>query len=124
MIGRLGLVGILLALSAAPVRATDVTGNWQVTISTHDGTITGLASFTQVAEKVKGWVGPSESDPIPISGTIEGDKLTIKTSPQPGRTVAFDKCDVTVHRDKMVGTIDTDKGTIQFVRTAPAKSRR
>jgi len=33
-------------------------------------------------------------------------------------------CDLTVNGDKMVGTIDTDKGTIEFVKGAPAKSRR
>jgi hypothetical protein len=32
---------------------------------------------------------------------ISANKLTIKTLPQPGRTVAF---------DKMAGAIDTDKG--------------
>jgi hypothetical protein len=124
MIGRLGLAGILLALSVAPVRAADVTGNWRVTISTHDGTITGVASLRQAGHAVTGWVGPSENDPIPVTGLIKGDRLTIKTSPQPGRTVAFDKCDLTVNGDKMVGTIDTDKGTIEFIRSAPEKSRQ
>jgi hypothetical protein len=124
MVGRLGLVSILVALSVAPVRAADVTGNWRVTISTHEGAITGVASLKQAGHAVTGWVGPSENDPIPIAGVIKGDRLTIKTSPQPGRTAAFDKCDLTVTGDKMVGTIDTDKGTIEFVRSAPAKSPR
>ena len=123
MIERLAL-SIVLALSVAPARAADVTGSWRVTISTSDGTITGVASFTQVGHKVRGWVGPSASDPIPVSGTIEGDKVTIKTFPQAGRTAAFGKCDLTVNGDKMVGTIDTDKGSIEFVRTGPAKGSR
>jgi hypothetical protein len=121
MVGRLGLAGILLALSVAPVRAADVTGNWRVMISTHGGEITGVASLRQVGETVRGWVGPSENDPIPITGVIKGDRLTIRTSPQPGRTAAFDKCDLTVNGDRMAGTIDTDKGTIEFVRSAPGK---
>jgi len=83
-----------------------------------------VASLRQAGHTVTGWVGPSENDPIPITGVIEGDKLTIKTSPQPGRTAAFERCDLTVSRDKMVGSIDADKETIQFVRSAPAKSRR
>jgi hypothetical protein len=120
MMKRLGLSSMLLfALSVAPVRAADVTGAWRVTISTPDGTITGKASFKQTGHVVTGWVGPSENDPIPIAGTIKGNKLTIKTSPQPGRTVAFDKCDLTVKGEKMVGTIDTNKGTIEFVKSAP-----
>ena len=50
---------------------------------------------------------------------FKGNKLTLKTSPQPGRTAAFDKCDLTVNGDKMVGTIDTNKGTIEFVKSRP-----
>jgi len=123
MVGRLLLSMLLFALSVAPIRAADVTGTWQVTISTPDGAITGKASFRQTGHEVAGWVGPSEDDPIPITGTLKGNKLTIKTSPQPGRRVAFDKCDVTVNGDKMVGTIDTDKGTIELVKSAPTPSR-
>lgn len=120
MIKRLGLLSMFLfVLSVAPVRAADVTGKWQVTISTPGGAITGKASFKQKGHAVTGWVGPSENDPIPIAGTLRGNKLTIKTSPQPGRTVAFDRCEVTVKGHKMVGTIDTNKGTIEFVKSAP-----
>jgi hypothetical protein len=115
MLERLGLRSLLLlALLVAPARAADVTGSWGVTISTSDGTISGKAALKQTGDTVTGWVGPSENDPIPITGVVKGDKLTIKTHPQPGRTVAFDKCDLTVNGDKMVGTIDTDKGKIEF----------
>jgi hypothetical protein len=124
MVGRLLLSMLFFALSAAPVRAADVTGTWQVTISTPGGAITGMASFRQSGRTVAGWVGPSEDDPIPITGNLKGNKLTIKTFPQPGRTAAFDKCDVTVNGRKMVGTIDTNKGTIEFKKSAPTASRR
>jgi len=118
---RLGLLGVLLLLASlvTPARAADVTGAWRVTISTPDGTITGKASLKQTGETVTGWVGPSENDPIPVNGTVRGNKLRLKTSPQPGRTVAFDQCDLTVSGDKMVGTIDTDKGKIEFARSTP-----
>jgi hypothetical protein len=124
MFGRLLLSLLFFALSAARTGAADVTGSWQVKISTPGGAITGKASFKQTGDAVEGWVGPSEDDPIPITGTLEGNNLTIKTLPQPGRTVAFDKCEVTVNGQKMVGTIDTDKGTIEFVRSAPTAGRR
>jgi len=118
MLERLGLLGVLLlALLIAPARAADVTGAWSITISTSDGTITGKASLKQAGERVTGWVGPNENDPIPITGILKGDKLTIKTSPQDGRTAAFDQCELIVNGDKMAGTIDTDKGKIEFVRT-------
>src|SRR5689334_1134181 len=102
---RLGLLGIFLLITLVLfAQAADVSGNWRVTISRADGQITGKASFKQSGDKVTGWVGPSENDPIPITGVVKGNLLTIKTSPQPGRTVAFSKCEVTWDGDKMVGT--------------------
>jgi hypothetical protein len=120
VIERLGLLGMLLpALLVTPALATDVTGTWRVTISTSEGAITGKASLKQSGDTVTGWIGPSEDDPIPVNGTVRGTRLTIKTFPQPGRTVAFDRCDVTIDGDKMNGTIDTDKGKIEFARSSP-----
>ncbi|MGO4883219.1 MAG: hypothetical protein ACLP59_20725 [Bryobacteraceae bacterium] len=119
MIGRLGLLMVLWLPAVAPAPPVDVTGTWRVAISTSDRSITGKASLKQTGETVTGWVGPDENDPIPVDGMIKEAKLILRTHPQPGRTVAFDKCDVTVSRDKMVGTIDTNKGKIEFVRTAP-----
>jgi hypothetical protein len=104
-------------------RAADVTGHWRVTITTPDGSMTGVALFKQSGDAVTGWVGPSEDDPITITGVVKGNKLTIKTFPQPGRTVAFDQCEVTVNGDKMAGTIDTNKGTIELVKSVPAQDR-
>jgi hypothetical protein len=115
--GRTGLLSLLLLLPLVMVaQSVDVSGNWRVAISTADGAITGKASFKQTGDRVTGWVGPSENDPIPVTGILRGNKLTLKTAPQPGRTAAFDKCEVTVNGDKMVGTIDNDKGTIEFFR--------
>ena len=110
---------LMLVLLVTPAWATDVTGTWRVTISTSEGAITGKASLKQSGDTVTGWIGPSEDDPIPVNGTVRGTRLTIKTSPQPGRTVAFDKCDVAIDGDKMTGTIDTDKGKIEFARSSP-----
>ena len=118
MIERLGLLCMLLLVPlVGPSRAADVTGSWRVTISTSGGVITGKASLKQTGDVVTGWVGPDENDPIPVNGTLKGNKLTIKTSPQPGRTAAFNKCDLTVNGDKMAGAIDTNKGRIEFVRS-------
>jgi hypothetical protein len=81
-----------------------------------------MGSFKQTGGEVTGWVGPDENNPIPIAGVLKADRLTIRTLPQPGRTVAFDKCDVTVKADRMVGTIeggDAHEGTIEFVRKTP-----
>jgi hypothetical protein len=108
---------LLTAVAAPTVAAMDVTGSWRVTISTAEGTITGVASLKQAGDMVTGWVGPSENDPIEITGTFKNGKLTMKTLPRPGRTVAFDKVDLTVEGDRMFGTIDNGshgKGSIQF----------
>jgi hypothetical protein len=82
------LVAVLLQFpqfvvpAAAQATSAAVAGNWRVTISTPDGTISGVASFKQAGNVVTGWVGPSEDDPIPIDGILKDNKLTIKTSPQ------------------------------------------
>jgi hypothetical protein len=118
MIQRLGLIAmLLLGPFVAQSRAADITGAWRVTISMPDGeTITGYAGFKQADNAVTGWVGPAEDDPIPTTGVVEGNKITLTTHPQPGRTSAFAVCNITLSDGKMTGTIDTNKGTIEFVR--------
>jgi hypothetical protein len=115
---RLGLTAmLLLGPLLGQSRAVDVTGAWRVTISTAEGeTITGYAGFKQTENAVTGWVGPAENDPIPTTGVVEGNKITLRTHPQPGRTSAFAVCNITLSGDKMIGTIDTNKGKIEFVR--------
>jgi hypothetical protein len=97
----------------------NVTGKWQVTISVAEGTIMGNGSLSQSGEEVTGWVGPSENDPIPITGKFKNGKLIIKTLPQQGRTVAFDTVELKVDADTMYGVIENGshgKGTIKFMR--------
>ena len=110
-------------ISCSVQRSTDtkvnVTGNWQVIICVAEGTIAGKGSLSQNGEVVIGWVGPSENDPIPITGKFKKGKLILKTFPQPGRTVAFDQVELKVDADAMHGAIENGshgKGTIKFVR--------
>jgi hypothetical protein len=112
---------LMLCLSA-PAQAADVSGHWAVTITTGDGTITGAASLKQTGDKVAGHIGPSTDATIDIEGTLRGNTLTLTTHPRPGRTAAFETCELTVSDEKMVGSIaggDAGKGTIEFVRTTP-----
>jgi hypothetical protein len=114
------LLGVL-AVGALTVtaEAADVAGKWRVSISTPDGAISGLASLKQSGDDITGWVGPSESDPIPITGKFKKGKLVLKTHPQPGRTVAFDEVELSIDGDTMSGAIDQGshgKGSIKFVR--------
>lgn len=123
MTTRLWIVSAFVMLwSWAGIAAADVTGSWAVTITTADGKITGRASLTQTGDTVTGHIGPTEDATIPIEGVLTPQKLTLKTRPQPGRTAAFDTCELTVGDQKMAGTIqggDVGKGTIEFVRVKP-----
>jgi len=107
---------VLTILAAASTLAADVTGKWRVTISTPEGSMSGQAYVKLSGQAVTGWVGPTEDDPIPISGVLKGNKLTIETHPQPGRTVASLSAKLRVYPGKMTGMIDGDKGRIEFVK--------
>ena len=100
----------------APAQKVDVTGAWDVTITMSGGSMSGLAVLSQDGTKVTGMLGPALTDMFPVEGTWDGDKLTILARPRTGRTTAFAKCELTGTRERMTGTIDTNKGTIEFVR--------
>ena len=119
-IRRLFLSFFMMALLAVECVTADIAGRWDVTISTAEGTINGLASLKQTGDEVTGWVGPGENDPIPITGTLIKGKLVMKTHPQPGRTVAFDEVELSVKGDTMSGIFEHGshgKGTITFLRS-------
>jgi hypothetical protein len=119
MTARLIVPAFVLCFAAA-THTSDVTGNWAVTISAADGEITGTASLKQAREQVTGHIGPVDDATIPVEGVLNAHQLTLKAKPRPGRTAAFDTCELTVGDDRMVGTIhggDVGKGTIEFVRT-------
>ena len=109
---------LLLAVvaQAAQAQTVDVTGAWDLTITTPDGSVSGLAVLSQDGPKVTGMLGPALTDMFPVEGTWDGDTLTILARPRTGRTTAFAKCELTGTRERMTGTIDTNKGTIEFVR--------
>ena len=101
---------------AALAQKFDVTGAWTVTITMLDRQATGLAIFSQDGTEVTGMIGPAETDMMPAKGTISDDKMILTTHPRAGRTAAFAKCEVTITGDRMSGTIDTNKGKIEFVK--------
>jgi hypothetical protein len=117
----LRVIGFLMALWTASWQATlaqtvDVTGAWSVTITMAQGQVTGLAILSQDGHKITGMLGPAETDMFPVEGTVSGNMVTIVARPRTGRTAAFAKCEVTVEGDRMTGTIDADKGKIEFVK--------
>ena len=111
-------VALLLAVLGqmqAQAQTVDVTGAWDVTITTPNGSVSGLAILSQDGTKIVGMLGPAVTDMFPVEGTWEGDKLTILARPRKGRTTAFAKCELTGTRERLNGTIDTDKGTIELI---------
>jgi hypothetical protein len=120
----LQVVGVLVTIlfsaavgqAQAPPQKVDVTGAWDVTITMSGDTVSGLAVLSQDGPKVTGMLGPALTDMFPVEGTWVGDTLTILARPRTGRTTAFAKCELTGIGERMTGTIDTNKGTIEFVR--------
>ena len=110
------VLAVVGQMRAMPAQNVDVTGAWEVTITKPAGSASGLAILSQDGTKVTGMIGPADTDMMPAEGTVDGNKVTLLTRPRTGRTAAFSKCELTVTHDRMTGTIDTDKGTIEFIR--------
>ena len=106
----------VVQMLAGGTQDVDVTGAWAVTITKPSGSASGLAILSQDGATVTGMIGPAETDMMPAEGTVDGNRLTLLTRPRTGRTAAFAKCELTGTRDRMTGTIDSDKGTIEFTR--------
>jgi hypothetical protein len=112
-------LGIALGIAswqAQPAPTVDVTGAWSVTLTMPGRQATGLAILSQDGETITGMIGPAETDMMPAEGTVSGNTVTLMTRPRKGRTAAFAKCEMTVQGDRMTGTIDTDKGNVEFVK--------
>jgi hypothetical protein len=105
-----------VATRALQTQTLDVTGAWDVTITLPGGAASGLAILSQDGTTVTGMIGPAETEMMPAEGMIDGNRLTLLTRPRTGRTAAFAKCELSITPDRMTGTVDTDKGTIEFIR--------
>jgi hypothetical protein len=115
------IVGLAVAVGVAswqaqPAPAVDVTGAWSVTLTMAGRQVTGLAILSQDGETITGMIGPGETEMMPADGTVSGNTVVLMTRPRKGRTAAFAKCEMTVKGDRMTGTLDTDKGTIELVK--------
>jgi len=117
--GWMAVVAMALAAPLAAVQAprADVTGAWTVTITRPSGdTITGLAILSQDGSTITGMIGPGQTEMMPAEGTVAGNTITLLTRPRTGRTAAFARCDLAASANRMTGTVDTDKATVEFVR--------
>ena len=110
------LFSAVVGLAQAPPQKVDVTGAWDVTLTASGGSVSGLAVLSQDGPKVTGMLGPALTDMFPVEGTWDRDRLTVLARPRTGRTTAFTKCELTGTSERVTGTIDTNKGSIEFVR--------
>ena len=115
------VIGLGIALGAAswqaqPAPTVDVTGAWSVTLTMGGREVSGLAILSQDDATITGMIGPGETEMMPAEGTVSGNTVVLVTRPRKGRTAAFAKCEMTVKGDRMTGTLDTDKGTIELVK--------
>jgi hypothetical protein len=114
-----------LVVQAQQVQAqnVDMSGAWDVTIKMSGGSMSGLAVLSQDGSEITGMLGPDLTDMFPVEGKWDGSTLTILARPRTGRTTAFAKCELTGTRERMTGTIDSGKGTIEFDRKHRAANR-
>ena len=117
----LAVASLLLAL-VTPAQA-DVKGRWEGTVTgtRPDGTASensALLILDQKDGKVTGTLGGDDADQHPISsGTLEGNKLTLKaTHRENGREFLVE---LTVEKEEMKGTVTSGerKATLTLKRT-------
>jgi hypothetical protein len=117
---RLAVCLLMVVCLAASIRAADVTGTWKVTITLGGNAVAGVALLNQAGDKITGSIGANESNQHPLDGVVEGNRITLTTHPRPGRTVAFDKCYLTLDGEKMTGTTEggdlREQATIELVK--------
>jgi hypothetical protein len=90
--------------AGAPETTADVGGRWLVTISLDGETIPGLALLIQTGARVTGSMGPDADNQHPLEGVVEGNRVAITMRPRPGRTTAFDTCELTVAGETLSGS--------------------
>ena len=110
------LSAVVIHSQEPPAQKVDVTGAWDVTITLSGGSMSGLAVLSQDGARITGMLGPALTDMFPVEGPWEGDRLTLLARPRKGRTTAFAMCELTGTSERMNGTIDAGKGTIELVR--------
>lgn len=107
MRNRLAVVlGIVAAVLTVAVAAqTDVTGKWNMTFDTDQGTTTATMTLTQDGEKLTGGL-VSDQGTLEFEGTITGDKLEWVMEVDAGGAFIEIAMEGTVDGDEMMGTAD------------------
>lgn len=109
---RLFLAAVLLALVAAPVLAqdapkkVDITGTWEMTVDSPQGTMNLTVEYKQDGEKLTG-KHVSEMGEMPLTGTVKGNDVAYELNlDMGGQQMKI------VHKAKVDG--DVIKGTAEL----------
>ena len=99
----LGIMATVLTVAVAA--QTDVTGTWNMTFDTDQGTTTATLTLQQDGEKLTGEL-VSDQGTLEFEGTIAGDKLEWVMEVDAGGAFIEIAMDGTVDGDEMMGTAD------------------
>jgi hypothetical protein len=105
----LGVCAALFLLTAPMVavgdEALDVTGAWDVSWEGRQGTRTVTINFEQDGETLKGSFAGPQGNEVPVTGSVEGDRITFTVSMQSQRGEFSLTFNGTVEGDAMSGTM-------------------
>jgi hypothetical protein len=106
MLGLVAMAGV-----AAAEDPVDVSGDWTLTWQGRQGERTMNATFEQDGETLSGAVMGPQGNEMPITGSVEGDKIkfTVKLTTQRGEMEL--KYKGTVEGDSMKGKMELPNGT-------------
>lgn len=95
------LAFVLMLATVAAAQGAKVDGNWSMAIHGKNGTQTPTLVLTSAGGKLTGTMRVG-SDDKPVSGTIDGGKISFTMSPHDNATITFTG---TVDGDSMQGTV-------------------
>lgn len=100
-------LGIVVAVLAVSVAAqTDVTGTWDVTTESEQGSTSAVLTLSQDGDKLTGEFAAPEVGTVAFEGTITGDKLEWTLEFDAGGQAIEITFEGTVDGDEMTGTLD------------------
>ncbi len=102
-------VALLLAVPAQ-AQDVDVTGKWESTRETQQGTMTTTFTFEQDGNKLTGTLGSQRGDMEISDGTIEGNNISFKLVMTRGDRTFEMMYSGTVEGDTITGTMQTPRG--------------
>jgi hypothetical protein len=105
MKGLIGALACLAVLAASPAAAQDITGKWDMTVSTAQGGRQVELTLRKEGEKIVGQLS-SEQGTVPVSATLKEKAVTLTLSVQTQNGALDITLSGTVDGDTMGGTAD------------------